>query len=118
MRLSSSKTAAVNAVIYVVEALCLSCSHKVCLFSSGPGAHQTGLFNNVVGPSSATGCVSARLQMGHGPLRTWSHSSASSAAIIEHVRDGSVVRALLLPDYYLVTVMLSGIKVKALSAEF
>ncbi|XP_032160448.1 staphylococcal nuclease domain-containing protein 1 isoform X1 [Mustela erminea] len=31
-------------------------------------------------------------------------------AIIEHVRDGSVVRALLLPDYYLVTVMLSGIK--------
>lgn len=32
-------------------------------------------------------------------------------AIIEHVRDGSVVRALLLPDYYLVTVMLSGIKV-------
>lgn len=35
-----------------------------------------------------------------------------SAAIIEHVRDGSVVRALLLPDYYLVTVMLSGIKVR------
>ncbi|OXB61955.1 UNVERIFIED_CONTAM: hypothetical protein H355_002837, partial [Colinus virginianus] len=33
-------------------------------------------------------------------------------AIIEHVRDGSVVRALLLPDYYLVTVMLSGIKVR------
>ncbi|KPP78908.1 hypothetical protein Z043_101553, partial [Scleropages formosus] len=33
-------------------------------------------------------------------------------AIIEHVRDGSVVRALLLPDYYLVTVMLSGIKAK------
>lgn len=33
------------------------------------------------------------------------------SAIIEHVRDGSVVRALLLPDYYLVTVMLSGIKV-------
>lgn len=32
-------------------------------------------------------------------------------AIIEHVRDGSVVRALLLPDYYLVTVMLSGVKV-------
>uniref|UniRef100_A0A8C4STL7 Staphylococcal nuclease domain-containing protein n=1 Tax=Erpetoichthys calabaricus TaxID=27687 RepID=A0A8C4STL7_ERPCA len=31
-------------------------------------------------------------------------------AIIEHVRDGSIVRALLLPDYYLVTVMLSGIK--------
>lgn len=34
------------------------------------------------------------------------------AAIIEHVRDGSVVRALLLPDHYLVTVMLSGIKVR------
>lgn len=33
-------------------------------------------------------------------------------AIIEHVRDGSVVRALLLPDHYLVTVMLSGIKVR------
>lgn len=32
-------------------------------------------------------------------------------AIIEHVRDGSVVRALLLPDHYLVTVMLSGVKV-------
>lgn len=35
----------------------------------------------------------------------------SLKAIIEHVRDGSVVRALLLPDYYLVTVMLSGVKV-------
>lgn len=35
----------------------------------------------------------------------------SSSAVIEHVRDGSVVRALLLPDYYLVTVMLSGVKV-------
>lgn len=34
------------------------------------------------------------------------------SAIIEHVRDGSVVRALLLPDHYLVTVMLSGIKVR------
>lgn len=38
------------------------------------------------------------------------------AAIIEHVRDGSVVRALLLPDYYLVTVMLSGIKVRPYTA--
>lgn len=38
-------------------------------------------------------------------------SPPSSPAIIEHVRDGSVVRALLLPDYYLVTVMLSGVKV-------
>lgn len=32
-------------------------------------------------------------------------------AIIEHVRDGCTVRALLLPNYYLVTVMLSGVKV-------
>ena len=32
------------------------------------------------------------------------------SAIIEHVRDGSVVRALLLPGHHLVTVMLSGIK--------
>lgn len=40
------------------------------------------------------------------------HFPLCIAAIIEHVRDGSVVRALLLPDYYLVTVMLSGIKVR------
>lgn len=39
--------------------------------------------------------------------------SSLPAAIIEHVRDGSVVRALLLPDHYLVTVMLSGVKVIA-----
>jgi len=32
-------------------------------------------------------------------------------AIIEHVRDGCMVRALLLPDHYLVTVMLPGVKV-------
>ncbi|KAK3517979.1 hypothetical protein QTP70_029100 [Hemibagrus guttatus] len=38
-------------------------------------------------------------------------------AIIEHVRDGSVVRALLLPDYYLVTVMLSGIKCPTFKRE-
>ncbi|KAJ8031554.1 nuclease domain-containing protein 1 [Holothuria leucospilota] len=31
-------------------------------------------------------------------------------AIIEHVRDGCTVRAFLLPDFYHVTVMLSGIK--------
>lgn len=31
-------------------------------------------------------------------------------AIIEHVRDGSTVRALLLPDYYYVTLMISGIR--------
>lgn len=39
-----------------------------------------------------------------------SHHQKPVNAIIEHVRDGSVVRALLLPDYYQVTVMLSGIK--------
>ncbi|CAI5786753.1 nuclease domain-containing 1 [Podarcis lilfordi] len=38
-------------------------------------------------------------------------------AIIEHVRDGSVVRALLLPDNYLVTVMLSGIKCPTFKRE-
>ncbi|KAK1789576.1 hypothetical protein P4O66_015478 [Electrophorus voltai] len=38
-------------------------------------------------------------------------------AIIEHVRDGSVVRALLLPDYYLVTVMLSGVKCPTFKRE-
>lgn len=49
------------------------------------------------------------------PWHDLCHSSRSfcPAAIIEHVRDGSVVRALLLPDYYLVTVMLSGIKVSS-----
>ncbi|KAK3585672.1 hypothetical protein CHS0354_020238 [Potamilus streckersoni] len=31
-------------------------------------------------------------------------------AIIEHVRDGCTVRAFLIPDFYYVTVMLSGIK--------
>ncbi|XP_061085447.1 staphylococcal nuclease domain-containing protein 1 [Conger conger] len=38
-------------------------------------------------------------------------------AIIEHVRDGSVVRALLLPDCYLVTVMLSGVKCPSFKRE-
>lgn len=46
------------------------------------------------------------------PLCSKTNLSFCTAAIIEHVRDGSVVRALLLPDYYLVTVMLSGIKVR------
>ncbi|XP_021917779.1 staphylococcal nuclease domain-containing protein 1 isoform X1 [Zootermopsis nevadensis] len=31
-------------------------------------------------------------------------------AIIEHVRDGSTVRAFLLPDFYHITLMISGIK--------
>uniref|UniRef100_A0A671LBU8 Staphylococcal nuclease domain-containing protein 1 n=1 Tax=Sinocyclocheilus anshuiensis TaxID=1608454 RepID=A0A671LBU8_9TELE len=38
-------------------------------------------------------------------------------SIIEHVRDGSMLRALLLPDYYLVTVMLSGIKCPTFKRE-
>ncbi|XP_075455394.1 staphylococcal nuclease domain-containing protein 1 isoform X2 [Ascaphus truei] len=38
-------------------------------------------------------------------------------AVIEHVRDGSVVRALLLPDFYMVTVMLSGIKCPTFKRE-
>uniref|UniRef100_A0A8C3V4X9 Staphylococcal nuclease domain-containing protein n=1 Tax=Catharus ustulatus TaxID=91951 RepID=A0A8C3V4X9_CATUS len=51
----------------------------------------------------------------------WSEGTGSHTkpvnAIIEHVRDGSVVRALLLPDYYLVTVMLSGIKCPTFKRE-
>nr|QBI71278.1 ebna2 binding protein P100 [Liposcelis bostrychophila] len=31
-------------------------------------------------------------------------------AIIEHVRDGSTVRALLLPDHYMITLMMTGIR--------
>jgi len=31
-------------------------------------------------------------------------------AVIEHVRDGCTVRAFLLPDFYHVTVMITGIK--------
>jgi hypothetical protein len=34
-------------------------------------------------------------------------------AVIEHVRDGSTVRAFLLPDFYHITLMLSGIRVSA-----
>ncbi len=47
----------------------------------------------------------------HTLPQTLLHSVLLPPAIIEHVRDGSVVRALLLPDHYLVTVMLSGVKV-------
>lgn len=32
-------------------------------------------------------------------------------AVIEHVRDGSTVRAFLLPDFVYVTLMMSGIRV-------
>ena len=34
-----------------------------------------------------------------------------TAAVIEHVRDGSVVRAILLPSFTIITVAMSGIKV-------
>lgn len=33
-------------------------------------------------------------------------------AVVEHVRDGSTIRAFLLPDFYHVTLMVSGIRVK------
>ena len=36
-------------------------------------------------------------------------------AVIEHVRDGSTVRAFLLPDFYHITLVLSGIRVSAVS---
>ncbi len=32
-------------------------------------------------------------------------------AVIEHVRDGTTVRAFLLPDFYHVTLMMSGVRV-------
>lgn len=35
----------------------------------------------------------------------------NSIAVIEHVRDGCTVRAFLLPDFYHVTIMITGIKV-------
>jgi staphylococcal nuclease domain-containing protein 1 len=34
-------------------------------------------------------------------------------AVIEHVRDGSTVRAFLLPDFYHITLMISGIRVRS-----
>lgn len=33
------------------------------------------------------------------------------SAIIENVRDGSTIRAFLLPDFYHITLMMSGVKV-------
>ena len=35
----------------------------------------------------------------------------SLQAVIEHVRGGSTVRAFLLPDFYHVTLMMSGVRV-------
>ncbi|VDK66149.1 unnamed protein product [Onchocerca ochengi] len=37
-------------------------------------------------------------------------------AIVEQVRDGSTIRAFLLPDFYYITLMLSGIKAPAIRA--
>lgn len=39
-------------------------------------------------------------------------------AIIEHVRDGSTVRAFLLPDFYHITLMVSGIRVSFFAEDF
>ncbi|XP_026273804.1 staphylococcal nuclease domain-containing protein 1 [Frankliniella occidentalis] len=39
-------------------------------------------------------------KMGHKPIK----------AVIEHVRDGSTVHAFLLPDFYRITLMISGIR--------
>ncbi|CAH1997114.1 unnamed protein product [Acanthoscelides obtectus] len=38
------------------------------------------------------------------------HEYQPIKAVIEHVRDGSTVRALLLPDFYSITLMISGIR--------
>lgn len=35
-------------------------------------------------------------------------------AVIEHVRDGSTVHAFLLPDFYRITLMISGIRVSTI----
>ena len=33
------------------------------------------------------------------------------SAVVEHVRDGSTIRAFLLPDFQYITLMMSGIRV-------
>ena len=38
------------------------------------------------------------------------HAGKPIKAIVEHVRDGSTVRAFLLPDFYHITLMISGIR--------
>ena len=40
------------------------------------------------------------------------------SAIIENVRDGSTVRAFLLPDYHHITLMMSGVKVRITCYSF
>lgn len=42
------------------------------------------------------------------------HQFQPIKAVIEHVRDGSTVRAFLLPDFYHITLMISGIRVSTL----
>lgn len=39
-------------------------------------------------------------------------------AIVEHVRDGSTIRAFLLPSFHYVTVMMSGIRVSQPASFF
>ena len=43
------------------------------------------------------------------------YSKKPIKAVIEHVRDGSTVRAFLLPEFYHITLMLSGIRVSSVS---
>ena len=43
-------------------------------------------------------------------------SLSPSAAVIEHVRDGSTLRVILLPSYTHITVAMSGVKVSSTSA--
>ena len=39
-------------------------------------------------------------------------------AVVEHVRDGSTIRAFLLPDFYHITLMVSGIRVRFFFISF
>lgn len=117
MQPSPAWTAVVNAVIYVVERLCQGeeLVLKSRSFSFYPDLKRLLQCIKVLEPVVQAAVKNpdvGRCALTASPPVTWSHSPASFPAIIEHVRDGSVVRALLLPDYYLVTVMLSGIKVK------
>lgn len=82
-----------------------------CPRPRGPVAHAVLFGRCSRHPLAAESCLRLRGSR-RAPPRQDRPLCFCSAAIIEHVRDGSVVRALLLPDYYLVTVMLSGIKVR------
>ena len=39
-------------------------------------------------------------------------------AVVEHVRDGSTIRAFLLPDFYHITLMVSGIRVSCFALTY